>query len=202
LDIENIPFSSEDANQLLDRAGFRERTKDGIRKRGSYTLSFRMIVPISKESETTKRVILSFQSYLRQVGIEVSIEWLEWKAWTETVFIEHDFDIIYADWLFDDSFDISSLFHSKGIGPGKNNFGSYRNPEVDALLDEAATTLDVEKKRTIYRRLHEILAEDAPYTYLWTLTNYAAYNRRVRKIDIHPTRFFTYVKDWYIQGGE
>ena len=202
LDVDNIPYLPEEANRLLDRAGFRERTKDGIRKRGSYTLSFRMVVPISKESETTKRVILSFQNYLQQVGIEVEIDWLEWKAWTEVVFIDHDFDIIYADWLFDDSFDISSLFHSREIGPGKNNVGSYRNPQVDALLDEASTTLDIEKKRTIYHRLHEILAEDAPYTYLWTLTNYAAYNRRVRRIDIHPTRFFTYIKDWYIQGED
>jgi peptide/nickel transport system substrate-binding protein len=104
--------------------------------------------------------------------------------------------------VFDDSFDISSLFHSKEIGRGKNNLGSFRNPEVDALLDEAATTLDIEKKRTVYHRLHEILAEEAPYTYLWTLTNYAAYNRRVRRVDIHPTRFFTYIKDWYLQGED
>jgi peptide/nickel transport system substrate-binding protein len=202
LDVANIPYAPEEAKRLLDKAGFRERTKEGVRKRGSYALSFRMVVPISKESETTKRVILAFQSYLRAVGIEVEIEWLEWKSWTETVFMEHDFDIIYADWVFDDSFDISSLFHSKEIGRGKNNFGSFRNPEVDALLDEAATTLDIEKKRTVYHRLHEILAEEAPYTYLWTLTNYAAYNRRVRRVDIHPTRFFTYIKDWYLQGEE
>ena len=202
LDVESIPFSPEEANRMLDMAGFKERTRDGIRKRGSYTLSFEMVVPISKESETTKRVILAFQNYLRQVGIEIEIEWLEWKSWTQAVFIDHDFDIIYADWLFDDSFDISSLFHSREIGPGKNNFGSYRNPEVDALLDEASNTLDIEKKRTVYHRLHEVLADDAPYTYLWTLTNYAAYSRRVRRIEIHPTRFFTYIKDWYIQGEE
>ncbi len=202
LDIEPLPFSPETANIYLDRAGFTERTKEGIRKRGSYKLEFQMMVPISKESETTKRVILSFQNYLKAVGIKINIQWLEWKAWTEAVFIDHDFDIIYADWLFDDSFDISSLFHSREIGPGKNNFGAYRNPEVDALLDEALATLDVEKKRTIYKKLHEILAEEAPYTYLWTLTNYAAFNKKLRRIEIHPTRFFTYIKDWYIPNEE
>jgi len=198
LDIEPIPYSTEKANELLNIAGFTERTKDGIRSRGNYRLEFRMVVPISKENEATKRVILAFQSYLKAVGIKLNIEWLEWKAWTEAVFIKHDFDIIYADWLFDDSFDISSLFHSKEIRPGRNNFGSYKNPEVDTLLDEAKSTLDIEKKRTIYKRLHEILADDVPYTYLWTLTNYAAYNRRLRRVEIHPTRFFTYIKDWYI----
>jgi peptide/nickel transport system substrate-binding protein len=202
LDIEPVPFSPETANHLLDVAGFAERTKEGVRKRGSYTLEFQMIVPISKENETTKRVILSFQNYLRDVGIQINLEWLEWKAWTESVFLDHEFDIIYADWLFDDSFDISSLFHSREIGPGKNNFGAYRNPQVDSLLDEARSTLDVEKKRTIYKKLHEILADEAPYTYLWTLTNYAAYNRKLRRVEIHPTRFFTYIKDWYIPREE
>jgi peptide/nickel transport system substrate-binding protein len=202
LDVKPIPYSPDTARKLLDVAGFTEKTRDGIRKRGSYTLEFTMAVPISKENETTKRVILAFQNYLREVGIKIDIEWLEWKSWTEAVFVDHDFDIIYADWLFDDSFDISSLFHSREIGPGKNNFGAYRNPEVDALLDEANATLDIEKKRTIYRQLHRLLAEDAPYTYLWTLTNYAAYSRKLRRVEIHPTRFFTYVKDWYIQSEE
>ena len=199
LDVKPIPYSPDEANRLLDNAGFTERTRDGIRKRGSYKLEFDMLVPISKENETTKRVILAFQNYLKAVGIKINIKWLEWKAWTKAVFVDHKFDIIYADWLFDDSFDISSLFHSREIGPGKNNFGAYRNPEVDALLDEAQTTLDMEKRRTIYKRLHKILAHDVPYTYLWTLTNYAAYNRKIRHVIIHPTRFFTYVKDWYIQ---
>jgi peptide/nickel transport system substrate-binding protein len=202
LDIEPIPYRPETAKQLLDQAGFTETTKNGIRKRGSYTLEFKMVVPISKENETTKRVILAFQSYLKSVGIQVNIEWLEWKAWTENVFVKHDFDIIYADWLFDDSFDISSLFHSREIGPGRNNFGAYRNPEVDSLLDETRTTLDIEKKRTIYKKLHEVLAQDVPYTYLWTLTNYAAYNRKLRRVRIHPTRFFTYINEWYIPKEE
>lgn len=202
LDIDPIPYSPEISERLLDKAGFTERTKEGIRVRGSYELTFRMVVPISKENETTKRVILAFQNYLKDVGIKIDIEWLEWKTWTENVFVKHDFDIIYADWLFDDSFDISSLFHSREIGPGRNNFGAYKNPEVDALLDETRTTLDIEKKRTIYKKLHEILASDVPYTYLWTLTNYAAYNRKLRRVEIHPTRFFTYVKDWYIVNKE
>jgi peptide/nickel transport system substrate-binding protein len=202
LDVEPIPYSPEEANRLLDRAGFIERTKDGIRVRGSYKLQFQMVVPISKENETTKRVILAFQNYLKSVGIQIDIVWLEWKAWTEAVFVQHKFDIIYADWLFDDSFDISSLFHSREIGPGRNNFGAYKNPEVDALLDESRSTLDIEKKRTIYRKLHEILADDVPYTYLWTLTNYAAYNRKFRRVEIHPTRFFTYIRDWYMLEEE
>ncbi|MFW6139013.1 MAG: ABC transporter substrate-binding protein [Spirochaetota bacterium] len=202
LDVKPTPYSPEKARQLLESVGFTERTENRIRKRGSYNLEFQMVVPISKENETTKRVILAFQNYLKEVGIKINIRWLEWKAWMENVFVDHNFDIIYADWLFDDSFDISSLFHSREIGPGKNNFGAYRNPQVDALLDEARATMDIDKKRTINHKLHQILAEEQPYTFLWTLTNYAAYNQKLRHVEIHPTRFFTYIKDWYIEKEE
>ena len=70
LDIDPIPYSPEISNRLLDRAGFTEKTKEGIRVRGSYELVFRMVVPISKENETTKRVILAFQNYLKDIGIK------------------------------------------------------------------------------------------------------------------------------------
>jgi len=63
-------------------------------------------------------------------------------------------------------------------GDWKNNFGGYSNPEVDGLIVESKLTLDFEKRRTINRKLHSILAEEQPYTFLWTLTNYSAYHRR------------------------
>ena len=111
-------------------------------------------MPIEKESEAVKRVVLAFQNYLKAVGIAVNVEFKEWQAWKEDVFLEHNFDIMFASWVFDDSADISSLFHSAEIGAWRNNFGGYSNPEVDGLIVEAKLTLDHEKRRTINRKLH------------------------------------------------
>jgi len=90
-----------------------------------------------------------------------------------------------------------------GIAGFLGPLGEAARATIERVADlEARSTLDIEKKRTIYRRLHEILAEEVPYTYLWTLTNYAAYNRKLRRVEIHPTRFFTYIRDWYIPPGD
>ena len=118
------------------------------------------------------------------------------------MFLTHDFDIMFASWVFDDSADISSLFHSAEIGAWRNNFGGYSNQEVDSLLVESKLTLDHEKRRTIYRKLHEMLAEENPYTFLWTLTNYAAYHKKVRGVQIHPYKFFSYADTWFIGEAE
>jgi peptide/nickel transport system substrate-binding protein len=198
LDVQPLPFDPQKATELLQEAGF-TKGADGIMQKDGKKLSLSLKVPIEKESESVKRVVLAFKNYLKNVGVDIRVEFKEWQAWKEDVFLEHDFDVIFASWVFDDSADISSLFHSGEIGAWKNNFGSYSNPEVDSLIKESKDTLDHEKRRTINRKLHAILAEESPYTYLWTLTNYAAFQKKVRRVAIHPYKFFSYADEWFIE---
>jgi peptide/nickel transport system substrate-binding protein len=198
LDVQPIPFDPQKAIALLQEAGF-TRGADGIMQKDGKKLAFSLKIPIEKESEAVKRVVLAFKNYLKNVGVDIKVEFQELQAWKEDVFRESDFDIVFASWVFDDSADIYSLFHSGEIGPWKNNFIGYSNPEVDGLLNESKLTLDHEKRRTINRKLHAILADENPYTFLWTLTNYAAYHKKVRHVAIHPYKFFSYADEWFIE---
>ena len=201
LDVQPLAFDPQKAIALLKEAGF-TRGPDGVMQKDGKNLALSLKVPIEKESEAVKRVVLAFQNYLKNVGVAVRVEFKEWQAWKEAVFHEHDFDIILASWVFDDSADISSLFHSAEIGPWKNNFGGYSNPEVDSLIVESKLTLDHEKRRTINRKLHALLADEAPYTFLWTLTNYSGYHKKVRRVAIHPYKFFSFADEWFIPESE
>jgi peptide/nickel transport system substrate-binding protein len=199
LDVKPLPFNVARAKELLASAGYTKTGSDGsLLGEDDKPLEFTLLIPIEKENETVKRVVLAFQNYLRQVGIKVKLEFREWQAWKQDVFVDHDFDMVIAVWAFDDSADISTLFHSGETAAWRNNFVGYSNPEVDALIVEAKTTLDREKQRTINQRLHSILAEEQPYTFLWTLTNYAAAHRKVRHVELHPFKFFTFADTWYI----
>lgn len=197
LDVKPLGFDPKKATDLIEEAGYKKNA-DGIYEKDGKALSFVVKVPIQKESEAVKRVVLAFKSYLKKAGVAIDVEFLEWQSWKAAVFQERNFDIVFASWVFDDSADISSLFHSSEIGEWKNNFGSYNNPQVDALIVESKLTLDHEKRRTIYRKLHKILADEAPYTFLWTLTNYTAYHNKLRRVEIHPYKFFSFVDGWSI----
>ncbi len=201
LDVKPLAFDPSAAEKLLTDAGFRKGA-DGLMAKDGKKLVLSLKVPIAQESESVKRVVLAFKNYLQRVGAQIDVEFLEWQAWKEAVFAHHAFDIVFASWVFDDSADISSLFHSGEIGPWHNNFVGYSNPEVDSLLVEAKNTLDHEKRRTINRKLHEMLAEENPYSFLWTLTNYAAYHRKVRAVQVHPYKFFSYADAWYLAPGD
>lgn len=200
LDVQPLPYNPQKAVALLNEAGFKKGA-DGIMQKDGHKLELTLLVPIEKESEAVKRVVLAFQNYLKNVGVSVKVEFKEWQSWKEDVFADHRFDIVFASWVFDDSADISSLFHSAEIGPWKNNFGAYSNPEIDSLIVESKLTLDHEKRRTINRKLHAMLADEAPYTYLWTLTNYSAYHKKVQHVAIHPYKFFSYADEWYIPAS-
>lgn len=201
LDVQPLPYDPDKALALLEEAGF-HKGFDGIMEKDGGKLSLILKVPIEKESEAVKRVVLAFKNYLQKVGVNIEVEFKEWLAWKEDVFARHDFDVIFASWVFDDSADISSLFHSSEIGPWKNNFGAYSNPEVDSLIVESKLTLDHENRRSIYRKLHALLGDENPYTFLWTITNYTAFHKKVRHVAIHPYKFFSYADSWYIPEQE
>ena len=94
---------------------------------------------------------------LAQVGIEAVAEPLD----TETYFsqiAEGACQICRSGWFADyptyDNF-MYDLFHSDAIGG--NNHGAYSNPEFDALIDEAKSTIDVEAAGELFRQAEDIL---------------------------------------------
>src|SRR6266852_2253218 len=106
LDVRPLPFDPQKAVALLRQAGFAPGP-DGTLQKDGKKLTLSLKVPIEKESEAVKRVVLAFQNYLKNIGVAIKVEFKEWQAWKESVFQEHDFDIIFASWVFDDSADIS-----------------------------------------------------------------------------------------------
>src|SRR5690606_23467901 len=70
-------------------------------------------------------------------------------------------------------------------GEGRN-FGHYSNAEVDRLFDEGKKEFDFEKRRKIYARIHQILWDEQPYTWLFNESAYYAFNKRVRGYTFSP----------------
>ena len=75
----------------------------------------------------------------------------------------------------------------------------FRSPEVDSLLTEAEASNDFDKRRAIYHKVHGILADEAPYTYLWTLTHHAAHSNRLSGVRVEPFAFFKYIAAWQLE---
>jgi len=198
LDVKPDEFNPIKAVSILKQVGYSMRNQRLIDQHGK-AVEFSLRVPIEKNNESTKRVILAYSNFLKRIGITIKVNFMEREAWKSAVFSKHDFDITYASWTFDDASDISTLFHSDYNGPWENNFINYSNSEVDALIEASNNTLDYEEKRTINHKLHKLLAHDAPYTFLWSLNQYTAYHQKLKNVSVHSYKYFDNVHQWTIR---
>lgn len=76
-----------------------------------------------------------------------------------------------------------SPFYQTGAG---DNYGEYSNPAVDALIDEARTTLDETERLRLYAEAEDIINDEMPGMPMWFRTTTIVYN---------PDKFSTFPID-------
>jgi peptide/nickel transport system substrate-binding protein len=94
-----------------------------------------------------------------------------------------------------DSYDI---WDSSKTKEGEFNFISYKNDEVDKLLLEGRRNFDIEKRKKIYHRIHEILAEDQPYTFLYVPDALPVLHKRFKGVEKAPLGIWYDFIHWYV----
>jgi peptide/nickel transport system substrate-binding protein len=76
---------------------------------------------------------------------------------------------------------ISSQADNKG-----SNHISYKNKEVDRILEEYRREFDEQKRIQLYRQFQRILNEDQPYTFLYMPKSAVAYHNRFNGVEVLP----------------
>ncbi len=196
IDVEPYPYAPEKAKALLAELGYKDTNGDGYLEKDGKELVFSLLA-VSERQQEEKRVCLDYQAQLKELGVKIEINFQLLPIWREKVFNQRKFDIVLGTWTFDKSVNILTLFHSKEIGEGKNNFISYSNQDVDDLLNSSLKETDPEKFKETYWILHQLLHDELPYTFLWSLNQYAACNNRIRDIQLHSFYFFTFIDSWF-----
>lgn len=108
------------------------------------------------------------QSQLKEVGIDVTIEKLEWGALLDKA-DRREQDTIMVGWTCqssDPDLALYAPFHTQKDGAVGNNYANYSNKTVDELLEKGRVTSDETKRAEIYKQLQTTINEDAPWIYL------------------------------------
>jgi peptide/nickel transport system substrate-binding protein len=75
------------------------------------------------------------------------------------------------------------------------NESHYSNPKLDALLDQADATLDVEKRKLIMKQIEELMQEEGPIVQpLWRAV-FTGVNKKVKGFKMHPTSYL-FAEEW------
>lgn len=114
------------------------------------------------------KIAETVQSQLQEIGIDVSIEQMEWAAYLDkTASGEHDmYSLSWTTVTGDADYGLYPLFHSSQHG-GAGNRAFYSNPEVDRLLELGRTSTSEEERIDAYGKIQEIIVEEAPQIFLY-----------------------------------
>ena len=195
--IQPWPYDPARAAQLLDEAGWRDSDGDGVRDKGGVAFRFKMMTP--SENIVAERVSKFVKDEAAAVGIEVIPDPYEWSVFLERL-MERDFDSEISGWGGVVEEDPFQLWHSSQIGGRASNRVGFDNPEADALIEEARKTFDENARNALYHKLHRIIHEEQPYTFLYARPELRFLDKRFKNVKIHSLGLDWL--EWYVPAAE
>ena len=121
-------------------------------------------------NERQERIDMStiIQSQLKEVGIDVEIEVLEWGALLDKA-DRREQDCIMVGWTCqtaDPDMAVYAVFHSQSNGQVGNNYANFSSEKVDELLEKGRTMADSPEREEVYKELQQQLVTEAPWIFL------------------------------------
>lgn len=174
--IRAVPYDPEGALKLLEQAGWR-RNKDGLLEKDGKIFQFTLIT--NSGNDIRKAILAIAQDSWKQIGVEVNTDILEWSVFIQERVDKADFDALILGWVMGIEPDLFQIWHSSQTHPYQLNFVGFRNNEADELIIKIRQEYNHEKQVEYCHRLHEIIAEEQPYTFLYVGKWTAVLDKRI-----------------------
>ncbi len=177
-DVAQYTLDPARADKLLDSAGY-PRKQNGTR--------FRLTLKTSTQEEA-RLIGAVLQEQWRRVGVELELRPLELGTLLSDA-SRGNFQITYSRWVGanNDPDVFEFVFSSKRFPPDGANRGHYRNPRIDALVDQIRIEMDREKRKALCSEVQKILAVDLPYLPLWFTDVVSVHRRSLGELQLSPT---------------
>lgn len=138
----------------------------------STPLTLKLLAPSSGPGNAlATQVMALLQQDFKPLGITLDIQFLEFRTLisTERSGYKDDIHGSHNGWTTgaDSAFWLERMFSGLQHPPKGVNRGWYKNEKVDALFDRARQTLDAAKRMDSYRQAAVIIADEAPWVFLY-----------------------------------
>lgn len=158
-----------------------EKAREIIEKKG---LKGSKLVFGTSNSQLRAQMAEIIQAQLKEVGIDMSIQILEWGAFLNSTG-NGELDMFIMGWgpsTYDADYGLYPNFHSNQMGnAGNRTF--YKNPKVDKLLDDAKRELDIEKRKGMYKEVVDILNVDMPVLPMYYSNSTMGITKKLKNVE-------------------
>jgi ABC-type transport system substrate-binding protein len=174
--IQPIPYDPEGALKLLEQAGWKRSREGWLEKEGK---RFEFTLITNSGNDLRKAILAIAQDAWRQLGIDVRTDLLEWSVFLQERVDKGDFDALILGWSMGIEPDLFQIWHSSQTHSHQLNFVGFKNRKADDLIIKIRQEYDREKQVKYCHRLHEIIAREQPYTFLYVSKWTAVLDKRI-----------------------
>ncbi len=194
--VKPTPYNPKKAKVLLSEAGWCDTDKDGWLDKNGKRFEFTLITNQGNQQRALVAQII--QRRLKEVGIKVKIKILEWSTFLTEFINKRKFEAVILGWGLGRDPDNYDIWHSSKTKEGEFNFISFKNKEIDRLLDEGRRTFNQDKRKEIYNRIHKFLYDEQPYCFLYVPEALPVVNTRFKGIKPKALGIgYNFIK-WYV----
>ena len=180
--LQPYTYNIEKAQTLLKEAGYVDKNNDGLLEdKDGNPFSFKLT--FFGDNEDTKRMVLLLKDLYAKAGINMEPFPQEWPVMLEAL-NKKDFDAITLGWTSGIETDIYQMFHSSQAKADGDNFISYKNPELDKLIDQARATVDEKTRMPLWQQAERIMVDDQPYTFLMRRKSLLFIDKRIHNLQM------------------
>ena len=173
-DVYGTTANVDKAKELLADAGY----PDGF--------DLTIAIPSNYEFHMQTGEVVAEQ--LKEVGINVTIDAMEWSTWLDQVYNGRQYQATISGITSDLT---PGYLLNRFQTDSKKNFINFASADYDALYQKIQDTLDVEQKKEYYKQLQQILCEDAGSAFLQVPANTTAIAKDLTGYKFYPV----YVQD-------
>lgn len=197
-DLRPYPYDPKKALSLLKEAGWEDHDGDHVLDKNGRPFEF--TVHVNAGDDVKQKALLLIQQNLMDIGIRMKIKVFDasdlkflfnkqFQAHFPEIVARGDPDLSYRHW------------HSSQIEQGYN-VSSYRNREVDRLLEAGRTEFDPEKRKAIYFQYQDELLKDPPGIFLFWTNYLVGVHERFKNVQISPVSPFANIREWYVPKAQ
>ncbi len=147
------PHDVNKAKALLDEAGWKPNAQ-GIREKGGKTLQVTLVNAFVQDLGPI------VQAQLRAVGVDAKIDQVPGPIQLERAG-NGEFSTIFQHMAYSDASVLDMLYNSKNLKPGGWAWTRYKDPKLDALLDQSTVTVDQTKRCQLLVDAQKVIVNQA-----------------------------------------
>jgi ABC-type transport system substrate-binding protein len=162
--IKPVPYDPAGAMKLLAQAGWTPNKNGWLEKDGK---RFEFTLITNSGNDRRKSILAIAQDAWKQIGIDVRTDLLEWSVFIEERVDKADFDAIILGWVMSVDPDLYQIWHSSQTNDYQLNFVGFKNQQADDLIIKIRQEYNHDKRVRYCHQLHEIIAREQPYSFLF-----------------------------------